>query len=118
MAQKSGAADTTPELTGDDATACEATPGDAGNGASPWGADLAGCPRTQEAAEGIETADAIEEDPGSPEDIEVDKLTRGASAPDLDDEEDDLTAKPMEENRIRPMTPDLLPSDDPDAAHG
>ncbi len=104
--------DETRELTGDDGLACEADTGSAGNGASPWGADMSGCESPSPEFE--RQYDQVEADPGHPEDISPDKIERGFSDPDEEDRE--YTASP--DDRIRPITTDMLPSDDPGAREG
>jgi hypothetical protein len=100
-AQKS---DVTRELTGTDAPRDEAEQGSAGNGASPWGADRTGV----RSEPGFEDEYHLEGDPSSPADIIPDKLEAGFSDPDEDDRQ--YTARPDDD--LRPIGPDLLPSDD------
>ncbi len=101
--------DETRELTGEDGRPCEADIGSAGNGASPWGADMSGCESTSPDFE--RQYDQVEADPGHAEDISPDKIERGFSDPD--DEDREYTASPSD--HYRPITTDMLPSDDPDA---
>lgn len=101
----------TEELTGSEASPSEAARGDAGNGASPWGADLTGVSTGPD--DRLMREDVFEEAP-SHLDILPDHLEAGAS--DEEDEDNrEITARPKQEER--PITPDLLPSDDPAAAH-
>lgn len=100
--------DHTREVTGDDAARDEAETGSAGNGASPFGADYTGV--TSPAPE-YEGQYRLESDPGDPDDISPDKVERGFSDPDEDDRR--YTARPDDD--LRPITPDMLPSDDPGA---
>lgn len=104
-------ADQTRELTGEDAPRDDAETGSAGNGASDWGADLTG---EETPAPEFEEQYKLERDPGDPEDISPDHLEKGFEEPGEEDRE--YTARPDEE--LRPITPDLLPSNDPDAAKG
>ncbi len=99
--------DVTRELTGADAGRDEAESGSAGNGASRWGADRTGVRQEPE----FEGQYGLEGDPGAPEDIVPDKIERGFSDPDEEDRE--YTARPDDD--VRPIGPDLLPSDDPGA---
>jgi hypothetical protein len=98
--------DVTPELTGADAGAEDAEYGSAGDGASPFGADLTGY---QSPAPDYEEEYRLEPDPGHPEDQAMDQVERGFSDPE--DEDREYSARPRDE--LRPITPDLLPSDDP-----
>jgi len=79
----------TRELTGFDATMDEAEAGDAGNGADPWGADMAGgLPRS------------IEDEPDRPDDIVPDREERWPGQPA--DEDREVTAQPADRQPIDP----------------
>jgi hypothetical protein len=97
--------DVTPELTGADSSRCEAETGSAGDGASPFGADLTGCASP---APDYEEQYSLEADPGDPSDISPDKIERGFSEPEDDDRE--YTARPADD--LRPITPNMLPTVD------
>lgn len=103
--------DTTRELTGDDASRDGAETGSAGNGASAFGADLTG---EESPAPEYEEQYELEGDPGDPADIAPDKVERGFEDPNAEDRE--YTARPDDE--YRPITPDLLQTDDPGAREG
>lgn len=103
--------DVTREVTGDDAARQDAEFGSAGNGASPYGADLTG---VESPAPEYEDEYHLEGDPGDPNDISPDKVERGFEAPGEEDR--DYTARPDDD--LRPITPDMLPSDDPGAREG
>ncbi len=89
--------ESTPELTGDDARPSEAALGSAGNGASPFGADLTGGVRELE-------------DSPHPEDILPDHIERLAGAP----ADDDLAVTARPNDRPEPLDEHLehAPSDD------
>lgn len=74
-------ADTTRELTGEDASRDDAETGSAGNGASPFGADLTG---EQSPAPEYEDEFKLEGDPGDPEDIALNEVERGFEEPSDD----------------------------------
>jgi len=78
-----GQDEVTRELTGTDAHMDEAAIGDAGNGADPFGADLAGGPPTP-----------IEDPPDLPHDILPDEVETWPGQPA--DQERELTAQPSE----------------------
>lgn len=103
--------DVTREVTGDDAPRYDAETGSAGNGASPYGGDYTG---VESPAPEYEDEYKLEGDPSHPEDIAPDKVERGFEDPEEEDHE--YTARP--EDEFRPITPDLLPSDDPGAREG
>lgn len=103
--------DNTRELTGDDAARDDAETGSAGNGASQFGADRTGA---DSPAPEYEDEYQLEGDPSHPEDILPDKIEKGFSDPGDEDREYD--ARPDDD--VRPITSDLLPSDDPGAAQG
>jgi hypothetical protein len=103
--------DETREVEADERERCEAETGSAGDGASPWGADLMGC---ESPAPVFEEQYNLERDPSHPEDIAPDKIERGFSDPD--EEEREVSARPDQD--IRPITPDMLQSDDPGARKG
>lgn len=103
--------DVTREVTGEDAPRDDAETGSAGNGASAFGADLTG---EKSPAPAYEDEYHLEEDPSHPEDILPDKIEKGFSEPGEEDREYD--ARPDDE--LRPITPDLLISDDEGAAKG
>jgi hypothetical protein len=92
--------DKTPMLTGADAPRGDAERGDAGNGDFEYSRD------------DIEEQFKLEGDPARPTDIAPDKVEPGFSDPN--DEFREYDAKPHEEDR--PITADMLPSDDPEAA--
>ena len=92
----------TREVTGEDASPDDADVGNVGSG------DAA------ESADDIEQQFHLEGDPSDAEDIAPDAIQRGAS--NRGDEEREYSARPKPEDEVRPVTPDLLPSRDPDAA--
>lgn len=95
----------TQEITGEDASRVEADSGSAGNGASPWGADLAGYAPDQQ-----ELEERLEAEPGHQADILPDQITlEEGAAPELSEEEEQrITARPSEP-RSAPITPEMLP---------
>lgn len=103
--------DRTQELTGTDASRADAETGSAGNGASAFGGDLTGFGSP---APEYEDEYRLEGDPSDPEDIVTDKIEKGYEDPGEEDRE--ITARPSEE--YRPITGDMLASDDPDAQEG
>ena len=78
-----------PEITGEDASRIEAESGSAGNGASPWGADLTGYSPEQQ-----ELEERLEEEPGRQEDIRPDHIFQGAAPELAGEQEPEITARP------------------------
>ena len=78
--------DVTRELTGFDARVSDAETGDAGNGASPWGADFEMLDRQRVGAAGIDDDETtLEDDPGSPADLRLNQVVSNDG--DTDDED-------------------------------
>ncbi len=100
--------DVTPELTGTDASPDEAARGDAGSGASPWGADLSGVPT---GPDDQQMRTDLFEDEAENRDIYPDHLEQGVAQDEGDERE--ITARPH--HPARPITADMLASDDPTA---
>jgi len=94
------------ELTGYDAATTDAMIGDAGNGASPHGADLSGLEYDEENRDNLTS---LEADPGDAGDIMPDQIQQGAAETDEETEDAEITARPRE--RYRPITPSMLPDD-------
>ncbi|MBX5484500.1 MAG: hypothetical protein IRZ16_21980 [Myxococcaceae bacterium] len=103
-------ADETHELTGADAPREQAETGSAGNGASPFDEDFAGV-EFDPPPDTFEEEYRFERNPSHAEDIGPDKIEKGFEEPGAEDRE--YSAQPSEP--LRPVTPDLLPSDDPGA---
>ncbi len=80
--------DSTPEITGAEAPLSEAARGSAGNGASPWGADLTSV-TTAGADENDERTDLFEDEPDAPDivprSVRSDETQDTASEPDDDE---------------------------------
>lgn len=107
--------DRTRALTGQDAPIETAQRGTAGSGAKPFDADSVGLGHLDDSdARALIAAETEDADTGdAAEDILPDKLEQGASD-GLTEDDHALSARPHE--ALRPLTPDLLPSQDLAAA--